>query len=173
MADISEAAVIALVDAHREEVAFLEPLRALHNGRRIEAVWWLVEWETYQWLLQTNKKGIAPSSRVVWDYLRSRFTEDLRGAIIDAKVEMLTANVGRQRKWFLAWRRRWGLQFKAMKAGTELEDNAIRERVSARRPLRKYPSQPHKRRNPKISTAANPKMGPKNVPKNRTSHLNI
>ena len=172
MADISEAAAIALVDAHREEVAFLEPLRALHNGRRIEAVWWLVEWETYQWLLETNKKGIAPSSRVVWDYLRSRFTEDLRGAIIDAKVEMLTANVGRQRKWSRL----------ETPLGLAIQSDESRNRVGGQRHSRtgigkttpvQIPITAPQASKPKMGTAANPKMGPKNVPKNRTSHLNI
>ena len=89
---------------------------------------WIAEWHTFQWMFDLNVRGIAPSSADVRDaYLREipectreALSEHISGLRLDASV---------QKEWSATYRRRWGLQYKALGIGHELTPDEIRARV--------------------------------------------
>jgi hypothetical protein len=93
-----------------------------------QAVRWLAEWFTFQWLVQLNVRGIAPTSADVREEFARHVPPPLRPHVAEV-LDGLSDSTNYQRRWAETFRHRWGLHFKKLAVGHTLSDLEIRERA--------------------------------------------
>jgi hypothetical protein len=124
---------VAMWVATRAENNDLTAPSARHAQKELFFAWqhW-TEWQTSQWLLQHNMKGLAVPSQKVAHYYLQRWPRPCATAEMCAYVERLQ-RPAYTTQWLRIFRRRWGITWRRLPAKNPVPPDELRRKATSLR----------------------------------------